>query len=400
MGDLAPRGSYPGKEALQREKEIRLSKPVSETPPEPEFKMYTPAETKRVGKLNVLNPVRKPLIQSFPYLTKVVYKNMTVKQYAELLMKTSGVPTEFYEPFLPYLLPYLDPAKKPDYSRLLVEAGQPCKKARVERDFILLESALKYAKENLEETKEIAKGKNREKDIKDAERVIQTIIDGRFPPNAAMIGEPLGESGIAENLDFDVNGNAIGVHEEDVNRMYLCDRWLELRYPEAHAKARLRWIDADAATRESQTKTKEQAASGLDKKKKELNEAIDTAIKDSGRTWESIPSLITRYVELSGTTKLAKKFGLLTYDAEADLKYAEMLIPILQKAADKNERAVIPPRPAYTRDEELAPFLRKKLLTAKAGRRHTKMNRKTRKNKKQHRNVVPSHRKRGGTARR
>ena len=369
MGELAPSDWNPSK----NDGRVAMPEPA------------TAAEAKRIEKLNVLKTIKKPVLSAFPFLTKVVYKNLTVKQYAELLMKTVGVPQEYQAGFLPYLLPFLDPAVNPDYAVLLVEAGQPCKKLRVTQDFEDMAANIERAREGGLDEEEL-----------------QQVINGRYIANVLMVAYPLGYSGIAQNLEYDVNGNAIGAKQLEVNRLYKCDRSLELKYPEAHAEARKRWIEATADGLVKRIPTAgAQLIAGLLTTQKELNAAFDEAVAQNGKGWNALPGLISRLVNAQAYVIVTKKLGVPTANVEATIAYASTILPLLQKAADDMTPVTLPPRPQITPEQTEALKAQGKIsLTRKAGRRHTKTNRKTRRNKKEHRNVVPSHRKRRGTSRR
>lgn len=371
MGELAPSGWYPGAKDARG---IGMPEAATE------------AEAKRIEKLNVLKTIKKPVLKGFPFLTKVVFKNMTVKQYADQLMTTAGVPLEYQAGFLPYLLPFLDPALNPDYAVLLVEAGQPCKKHRVTLDFQDLAARVQDAREG---------GLD--------EEGIEQLIRGRYIANVLMVAYPLGYSGVAQNLEYDVNGNAIGAKEMEVNRFYPCDRSLEVKYPEAHAEARKRWIEATAdALAKNLPSANAKFVSALLSSKKSLDDAVQKAIGSNGKSWDDIPTLISRLVQAKAYVLVAKKFGVPTANVDDSIAYAEQVLPLLQNAADEGKPATLPGRPRADSSSifESLKAQQKLITTQKAGRRRSKTNRVTRKQKKQHRNGVASHRRRFQSSRR
>jgi len=150
-------------------------------------------------------------------------RGITVEEFARDLMEAGGVPTEYREDFLPYLLPALDPAKNPDYAAIIVRAGQPCTRTAIVGNFKALQDRIDYVVDNMDN----------EDDAKEAKK---SLLESLFRGQVMTLAEPLEEGPLKVNLEFDENGNAVGVQPSDLGRMYPCNRYLETKYPEAHAE--------------------------------------------------------------------------------------------------------------------------------------------------------------------
>lgn len=164
------------------------------------------------------------------FLGSLLAPKMTVAQYAGKVMDEVGIPAEYRARFLPILIPYFDPARSPDYAAILVRAGQPCTKSAVQSTIASIPDKLKQYEEG---------GVDEEQ--------INDFYDATFRQLALTFAVPLETSPLRDNLMFDANGNAVAVKNADISRMYICDRFLELRNPVAHKTARESQIQ-EAAT--------------------------------------------------------------------------------------------------------------------------------------------------------
>lgn len=198
-------------------------------------------------------------------------RSIPVEEFARDLMEAGGVPAEFREQFLPYLLPALDPAKNPDYAAIIVRAGQPCTRASVVGNFKELQRRLDAVDEGVEPGEEAEQAKN-------------AILVGALLGQAMTLAEPLEQGPLSVNLEFDENGNAVNVKVADIGRMYPCNRYLETKYPEAHAEVEERRINQAA----------EASAAAYRTNPTRMVVAADEAVAELTKTTRELASVLER----------------------------------------------------------------------------------------------------------
>lgn len=247
-----------------------------------------------------LDPVENP-----PFLNYEIEKGVTVKQYLQELLKVSGIPKKYQKEASAYILPYLDPAKQPEYDQILVQASQPCIQNAIAGNFGALEDRLDYVRKQSSD--------------KSAQDAFEKAVTGSL---MLSLGQtflaPIRLTAIGENLVYDKNDNPIGTRLSDIPRMYPCDRYLSAKYTPIHKQYYDRLIkqfyeNAIKKSRRDKTELKKMVVKSLQTLAKTIDTSVRDAIpslKNKNKKLSAVGAIVPPMLELRGTLAAAKEVNL------------------------------------------------------------------------------------------